>query len=623
MTLLWSAIALAQVAFLPGYLVTRWLRLDDGFARTWAASFGISLVVNYHVTLLLTLANLYGRTALCGLIALEGLALFRLLQAPRVRAPRAAAGSPLTRFLCPEPGRAADVSVGRLLLLLAGIAPLLYFVAFLPGAFTTIFSGWDALVSWNRWAIDWAQGYLPAWTMHYPQLIPATWSMLYVIAGAELQFLPKGLSLFFPATTVLMLVDLGLRRSRGEFMLAAALTGVSMSSSGGRYLASGYADLPVGFFGLAAVYLLACCEKTSDRSRIRAHIAAATLCAAGCGLTKQAGFYLVAVFPVILLLFLRDRSRSTAGLRPPRMLALVICALLVLVVPWHLYKEYQVYHGFEDREVAYTTGVHLGRTASERAIWAWTIWKEYLSAPLACFVVAAVGLALVFRRALPITLLVTLPFTAIWTFLFSYDQRNLALAHPFIGISAGAGAAAAWSRLCEAWKLRGPTLRLPAGLAPGRAPKLATKRTAALVTLAAAAVAIPWIAREDIPAAHDRQLRALGNEELNEVLYAYHEQHGFEGKILTNYRLLSLHPELSQYVYFDRDARATEFWPFRDPEAFKSVLQRNRRDIRYIVVLKPMDLRLFRLLHEGMRKRQLQVIYRTHKGLIVRLSEIP
>jgi hypothetical protein len=326
---------------------------------------------------------------------------------------------------------------------------------------------------------------------------------------------------------------------------------------------------------------------------------------------------------VILLLFLRARSRSTAGLRPPQILALVICALLILVVPWHLYKIYQVYHGFEVQEVAYSAGVHSGRTPLERAARAWAIWEVYLSMPLACVVVAAVGLALAFRRALPVTLLITLPFTAIWTFFFSYDQRNLALAYPFIGISAGAGAAAAWSRLCETWKLRGPTVRLPARLTPGGAPKPAARRAAALAALAALAVATSWIAREDILAAHDRELRKLGNRELNEVLYAYLEQHGFEGKILTNYRLLSLLPELGQHVYFDRDAGAAEFWPFRDPVALQSVLQQNRRDIRYIVVLKPMDLRVIRLLHEGMKKRQLQVIYRTHKGLIVRLSENP
>ena len=107
------------------------------------------------------------------------------------------------------------------------------------------------------------------------------------------------------------------------------------------------------------------------------------------------------------------------------------------------------------------------------------------------------------------------------------------------------------------------------------------------------------------------------------MLYAFHEQHGFEGKILTNYRLLAVLPELREFYYFDRDAKATEFWPFRDLDAFKSVLKARRGEIRYIVVQKPADWRIMRLLKEGMDQHKLQVIYRTRKGLIVRLPDLP
>jgi hypothetical protein len=608
MTLVWSALALAQVAFLPGYVVTRWLRLDDGFAKTWVSSFGISLVVNYHLTLLLTSAGLYGRPAVCAVIALEILALSRALRTRGARARSGAIDSPLTRFLCPEgDGAGGGVSIFRLSLFFVGIAPILYFATFLPGAFTTVFSGHDALVSWNRWAMDWMNGRFPTWTMHYPQLIPANWSMLYAIVGNELQFLPKGLSVLFPATTVLMLVDLGLRKSRAEFMLAAALTGVLMSESGGRFIASGYADLPIAFFGLAPIYLLSCARGEDDGSRVRAHVVAATICVVGCGLTKQAGAYLAAVFPLILFLFLRNRFRATAGMRILPTVAVVACVVLLFIVPWHVYKEIQVLQGFEVRENPTTFGVHRGRTLPERAIWAWAIWDSYLTTPLACFVALAVGLSLAVRRALPTTLLITIPFTAIWAFLFSYDRRNLALAYPFIGISAGMGAIAGWNWLRAFWKRRGMPRHVTTGLS-----------VLALLTLAT-----PWILREEILAAHDRELRKLGPAELNEVLYAFHEQHGFEGKILTNYRILAALPELREFYYFDREAKATEIWPFRDPDAFKSVLKTRRGEIRYIVVQKPADWRIMRFLKEAMDRHQLQVIYRTRKGLIVRLPDLP
>jgi hypothetical protein len=380
-----------------------------------------------------------------------------------------------------------------------------------------------------------------------------------------------------------------------------------MSESGGMYIASGYVDLPVAFFALAPIYLLSCAEVETDGSRLRAHIAAATICVAGCGLTKQAGFYLAAVFPLILYLFMRNRFRTIGEMRVLPTVGVVVCALLLFVVPWQVYEEIRVLQGFEVRETAMTPGVHRGRSFPERAIWAWTIWEAHLTRPLACFAALAIGLSIVFRRALPITLLITIPFTAIWALLFSYDRRNLAMAHPFIGISAGMGAVAGWNWLCALFRRR----PMPKHVATG------------LAVLAILALAMPWILREEILAAHDRKLRNLGSSEINEVLYAYHAQHGFEGRILTNYRLLSALPELREFVYFDREAKATEFWPFRDPEAFTSVLEDHRRDIRYIVVLKPVDWRILRLLGEGIERRELQVIYRTRKGLIVRLPEVP
>ena len=114
MTLFWSALALFQVAFLPGYLATRWLRLDDGFTKTWAFSLGFSLVVNYHLTLLLTAISAYTRTSLCAFIGAELLALVWMSRRPHMR--ESAEPSVLTRFLCPD-GGSVGISLTRTLLL--------------------------------------------------------------------------------------------------------------------------------------------------------------------------------------------------------------------------------------------------------------------------------------------------------------------------------------------------------------------------------------------------------------------------------------------------------------------------------------------------------------------------
>jgi uncharacterized membrane protein len=58
--LLWAGIALLQTLALPGYLCTRLLRLDeDSWIQTAACSFGLSLLLNHIVVVLLVLAGAF------------------------------------------------------------------------------------------------------------------------------------------------------------------------------------------------------------------------------------------------------------------------------------------------------------------------------------------------------------------------------------------------------------------------------------------------------------------------------------------------------------------------------------------------------------------------------------
>jgi hypothetical protein len=607
-TLLWSLIALVQVAFLPGYLITRWLRLDNGLTKTWTLSFGLSLFVNYHVTLLFSLFGIQTRGWLCAVIALELLALFRLRQGAPARGPAEPIAERVTHFLIPShSGDPRTVASGRLLVLVLGIASLAWIASFLPEAFTSIFEGYDALVSWNRWALDWMNGQLPVWTLRYPQLLPANWAMLYTIAGAPLQFLPKGLSVLFPLTTLAMFVDAGVRRSRPEYLLAAALTAVLMSFGGGRYIASGFADLPIAFFALAPFYLLATWDGGGDRERGRATIAVATAFVIGCALTKQAGLYLALLYPFFLSASLREYAPDVDRAGRLKIVVGASMALLVLIAPWYVFKQMQFMQGFDSPGVASSAGVHRGRTFPERAVRAWQIWQDHLTSPLLCGVLIAVALSAFTRRIAAITLSITLPFSVIWVLLFSYDRRNLAFAFPFIGLSAATGALLAGEWFCALGR---------------RWPR--TARRGALAALSIAIVLAFGVAeRGRIEASHDRALRALGNDDLNAFLYSYLERHGFEGRILTNYRLLSSLPGLSEYVYFDREVPSSEFWPLRKPDSLKSVLKNKRGEIRYIVVQKPMELPVLAVIHDGIRMGELEVLFRTRGGLVVRFRGPP
>jgi hypothetical protein len=361
----------------------------------------------------------------------------------------------------------------------------------------------------------------------------------------------------------------------------------------------------VAFFALAPFYLLATWDDGGDPARGLATIAVATAFVIGCALTKQAGLYLALLFPALLYAFLRKHMSTAGSAERLRIVAGVIAALLLLIAPWFVFKQIQVIQGFDVPGNASASGVHGGRSLPERAVRAFKIWEFQLSSPLLWGVMVGVALSAFTRRMAAITLSITLPFSVIWVLFFSYDQRNLALAFPFIGLSAATGAAVAGEWLRSQWQ---------------RWPR-AVHRGGAVALLAVIVLALGITERGRIEASHDHALRELGNDEINTFLYGYLQSHGFEGRILTNYRLLSSQPGLSEYVYFDRDAPASEFWPMRRPDSLESVLKRERGDIRYIVVLKPTLLPVMAILHKGIRSGELQVLLRTRHALIVRIRE--
>jgi hypothetical protein len=90
----------------------------------------------------------------------------------------------------------------------------------------TVFSSWDAVVSWNQWAIAWAASQVPMYTRFYPQLIPANWSITYVLLGTtEIQFFAKSIMPLFALLMLLGLFNLSLQTRNYYFLISIVLLG--------------------------------------------------------------------------------------------------------------------------------------------------------------------------------------------------------------------------------------------------------------------------------------------------------------------------------------------------------------------------------------------------------------
>ena len=161
---------------------------------------------------------------------------------------------------------------------------------------------WDAWMTWNmharaifRGADRWREVLtgLPDWSHpDYPLLVPATIARFWTYTGRETQLGPIAVGLVFTfATAGLLYGAVSLIRSRSQGLLAAAL--LLSTKFFVLHGTSQYADIPLGFFFLATLALLALAELSpTGRARL---VGLAGLMAAMAGWTKNEGLLFGAV----------------------------------------------------------------------------------------------------------------------------------------------------------------------------------------------------------------------------------------------------------------------------------------------------------------------------------------
>ena len=94
-----------------------------------------------------------------------------------------------------------------------------------------VFNVWDTIFSWNRWAVDWSYNQFPALTYEYPQILPANWSLSYVIMqNKEVQAFTKAIMSLFSLFTILLFFDLARIKKNLVYLLGAILYGVILYS---------------------------------------------------------------------------------------------------------------------------------------------------------------------------------------------------------------------------------------------------------------------------------------------------------------------------------------------------------------------------------------------------------
>lgn len=537
--ILLGLVGFLQATVLPGVLILRLARFRGGLVQTLAYVLGLSLLANYLLVWLLVELGLYSRVSVLVIAAIEAAGLAWLcrswLAAPlgvHLHGWNAAVKSFFLTLFPPVSDSSTDretVQTARAVMLaIAGtlaLSSILWMLHVFRLNLGTIFQAWDAVLSWNTWAAQWAQGYLPFDTGSYPQLLPANWSLTYAAMGStSVQFFAKATTPLFFLFILLLLFDLGLDARSVGLLLAVTAARLMMKKFLGEYVADGYADFPVAMMAFLPVYALLKVEREPDPNRREMGVWLGAAFAAGAAVTKQSGAYILALYPLLAYLLALRLAPGLDSARRRRLVWLPFAMAVLVASPWYVRYQVGLLHAAGSGEPGWmTAGIYnwtTRQTIIEKLVHGFSLLEKYAALP--AFTLLA--LPLMRRGYRWLAALVVLPFTVLWAAFISYDTRNLALAMPVMALCAGAGVDG----------LLDLALRGLERLRPARVKLWAL--LVLLLVIIAAGLLYRFPAAE-LEASQLDQQRQLFNPELNQKLYAFAATEGAPLKVLTNYPL--------------------------------------------------------------------------------------
>ncbi len=412
---------------------------------------------------------------------------------------------------------------------LALIVSLLFILNWFS-SFGQPFGYWDATVSYNRWATDFAANQLPTLTWHYPQLLPANWSLTYVLIGplvqnVQLQFFPAAIQGFFFVGILLLFWVLYRQKQDGAYLSGLLLMMAAFSCFYAVYLNVGYADIPVAFFNFAALVcsILAYAEDTPNRKRL---LIISLLFAFGAAMTKPAGIYTALVLPLIHEYL--DPHPASFSQKCVRLTSKFVF-LAALISPWYIYSSLYESNTGSFSDVSFLTRHVASAHFTQRVYDA--VMEAY---PL----VILMGIAWILRASIPRTwrliFYAYLPYFILWSIGFSYDNRNIILFWPIACLSV-------------ALALSGEQnlLKILTGLRLWKQPlRLWMLLFSSLVILAFYCMSGPLGEMNLITHQETEKNYSLQDIPLTTRLYAYKLCPGFHGQILTDYAYFNYLPLL-------------------------------------------------------------------------------
>lgn len=164
------------------------------------------------------------------------------------------------------------------------------------------FTHWDAVVSWNRWAIELSNSSYSPYPVFYPILWPSIWSLIYELQGSiEFEFIAKSVLLVCVLIFYLSLYTYFINVSKFSALLIFLLVHLLYNHTI-EYIVSGYMDQPVAILTCSSLLLFASSLKKEINKNNFTLVASLLVLSLGI-LTKQPALMISIVSLIYLLVF--------------------------------------------------------------------------------------------------------------------------------------------------------------------------------------------------------------------------------------------------------------------------------------------------------------------------------
>ncbi|MBA4385136.1 MAG: hypothetical protein C0410_10410 [Anaerolinea sp.] len=571
-------LSILQLTLVPGLVLAKAFRIH-GFWENLLAVIGLSQLFNYVFVVFATLLKIYTQSTVLILFGIE-VVIILVLYFPNLKWNLGKVFIPngIASFFHDYIGK-IEVNtewkkkvitfIYYFVFVVAIICLARYFFMYVANP-TQVFTQWDAVVSWDKWATQWYQGIFPLQTEHYPQLWTANLSIPYQFIGTtEVKYFSKYFANLIEFEILLVVFILGIKKKDLGYFLGVLFTSWMMISFGSQ--GNGYADSPVAFWGLLAITCLVFAEDSDDDRKL---LLLGAFFVSAAALTKQAGIWLVLVYP-----FLIAFRRSS---KPKKSTALIIQSILImifLIAPWYLFKEIQIRTGIETSEIGRVTSLVLDRNnfsqiiSSAGSLFINSLKNNYFPKTIT-FILLIILLAFSYRNKLwgLVCSLVIIPFSIGWIFFFSYESRNLDLIIPLMAIAAGVGLHNFLNLDIEKirsffqQKTRRSITQFTILVFKGTRKIFLSIKVWYFLFLIPIVFFLPrWVPDNRLIQNSLIKQRYMGDPPINDLIYDYKAKNGLNGKIVTEYQYLGFLPELDKYYVFSLTDSPEFIDKFNDP----------------------------------------------------------